>query len=645
MRKIFTSALLLLAPCAQAMPTLTGGLIQSISPDRATYSEGAPATLTVTLHNITGAPFTGAISAQMSGRGQPLGGAVSRFVQGLANGATATVIIPMTTPTNGAYRGYLVDVTATAGTIQMDQQTTAIDVSPDWWTYPRQCWITGTWDSWPNHNHTPDVPPTPEANIASLNAWHCNNLQFFNMLYRWHMPYTPAMIYTNGDGLVQDQRLIMRYLGAAKRLGMGTLGYFPMYSVNSDAVSPNFLNDGSGVQLSWGAFNNYTCGKAGSCGLSDMAGFGAANASVANIGLMDATNAAWQAYWGKQAALWVKKYGFDAIFIDTYGNLDQLYRANGNGISYTTMLSGFINAAVSNTNIPAVLNAASSWLEQDLVTNGRELFHFRQAWDHPDDIANFDALHTWTRNVWSWSNRSPHNVGIDMDMGLDKTRMNLGSCQSYAGATCAIGLPGALYLEASTIANGAHHNWLSDGDKFTTNDSYPMWGMLQTTPAFLQAEYDYQTFGVAYEKLLRDNISDSADSATVLTGAPGSNTAAAGNVWTLQKTRNGFDILHLINFTAMNTRQMNDVQDPDGNYPPAPLIRNLTVKMYRTGDGPIGALYIASPDINHGVAQSLSYSTGTDEGGWFITFTVPHLRYYDMVWLENGAGSSDYATP
>ena len=570
---------------------------------------------------------------------------MSRFVQALPKGSTTTVTLPMTTPRNGPYRGYLVDVTATAGTTRMDEQTTALDVSPDWWTYPRQCWVTGTWDNWPNHNHRPDVPATPEANIASLNAWHCNNLQFFNMLYRWHAPYTPNMVYTNGDGLVEDQRLIMSNIGGAKRLGMGTLAYFPMYSVNSNAASPNFLHDGSGAKLSWGAFNNYTCGKSGTCSLSDMAGFGAANAAVANIGLMDATNTDWQAYWAQQASLWVKKYGFDGMFIDTYGNMPQLYRANGNGIYYATMLSSFLNAAVKNTNIPAVLNGASSWLEQDLVTNGHELYHFRQAWDHPDDIANFDALHTWTRNVWSWANRSPHNVGIDMDMGMDKTRMNLGSCQSYAGATCNIGLPGALYLEASTIANGAHHNWLSDGDKFTTNDSYPMWGMLKTTPAFIQAEYDYQTFGVAYEKLLRDNVSDSANAAAMLTGAPGSNTASAGNVWTLQKHRNGFDILHLINFTAMNNRQMGDVQDPDGSYPKAPLLRNLKVKMYQTGTTPPGNLYIASPDDNHGAAQALPYSTGTDGGGWFITFTVPHLEYYDLVWLENGVQGSDYAAP
>lgn len=646
MRALATVILLLgLSATANAMPVLTGGLIQTISPDRALYSQGASATITVTLHNTTGAPFTGSVTASLSGRGVPVGTPISRFVQNLPVNGNATLSIPVQTPNNGPYRGYLVNVVAKNAATVIDQQTTALDVSPDWWTYPRQCWVTGTWQNWPSHDHTPDVPATPEASIASLNAWHCNNLQFFNMIYRWHQPYTPDMVYTNGDGLVQDQRLIMRNIGAAKRLGMGTLAYFPMYSVNANAVAPNFLKDGSGVKLSWGAFNNYQCGKAGTCGLSDMAGFGASNAAVGTIGLMDATNPDWQAYWQQQAALWVKKYGFDALFIDTYGNLPQLYRANGNGIDYSTMLSNFINAATGRTHISAVLNAASSWLEQDLATNSHELYHFRQAWDHPDDIATYDLLRTWTRNVRAWSGRTPHSIGIDMDMGMDKKRMDLGSCQSRSGATCTIGLPGALYLEASTIANGAHHNWLSDGDKFTTNDSYPIWGMLRTTPEFIQAEFDYQTFGVAYEKLLRDSVGDSLNIEPLLIGAPGSSAAHAGSIWTIQKHRSGFDILHLINFTAMNSRQMGDVQDPDGNYPAAPLLRNVQVKMYRTGTAQTGMLYVASPDFSHGVAQALPYATGTDGGGWYITFTVPELRYFDMIWLENNEGGSNYVAP
>ena len=641
MKKIIILALLLLAPCVHAMPTLTGGLIRSISPDHAIYAQGATATLSVSLNNDTGSAFSGTLTATVYGRGVQVGSPISAQVSGVPKGGAQTLTISVSVPSNGNYRGYLVDLQASNGRSIIDEQTTALDVSPDWTTYPRQCWVAGTWTGWPYH--APQVKTSPEQNMASLNAWHCNNLQFFNMQYRWHRPYTSNMVYENGDLLTQDQRLIMRNIGAAHNLGMATLAYVPMYSVNANAILPNFLNDGSGVQLAWGMFLS-NCGTA--CKLSDMKGFGGDTAATANVGLMDPTNTDWISYWNQQIKLWIQKYGFDAVFIDTYGTLGgNWWSSSGAQIDYTHMLSNFVNKAVANLNVPVILNAASPWLEQDLAQNSKEAIHFREVWDHPDDIATYDGFHALARNIWGFANRTPHNIGLDWDMGLDKTLASQSKCQSSPLKGCTFGLPGALYLEASIMATGAHHNWLTDGDHFISNDDYPNWLVVGTTPAFIQAEYDYQTFGVAYEKLLRDNISDSSNTAAVLTGVGSTTTATNGNVWTLQFHRSGFDILHLVNFTNMNATQMGDVQDPNGDYPAPTTLTGVAVKMYRTGTGALGNLYIASPDTNHGKPQQVSYITGSDSGGWYITFTVPSLKYWDMIWLENGTGSSDYAAP
>jgi len=67
--------------------------------------------------------------------------------------------------------------------------------------------------------------------------------------------------------------------------------------------------------------------------------------------------------------------------------------------------------------------------------------------------------------------------------------------------------------------------------------------------------------------------------------------------------------------------------------------------MYYTSGGTLGDLYTASPDVNHGAPVKLSYATGSDSSGSYITFTLPSLKFWDMVWLENGAASSDYGTP
>jgi len=35
-----------------------------------------------------------------------------------------------------------------------------------------------------------------------------------------------------------------------------------------------------------------------------------------------------------------------------------------------------------------------------------------------------------------------------------------------------------------------------------------------------------------------------------------------------------------------------------------------------------------------GIAQSLTFATGTDGGGKYVTFTMPSLDYWDMAWVN-----------
>ncbi len=60
---------------------------------------------------------------------------------------------------------------------------------------------------------------------------------------------------------------------------------------------------------------------------------------------------------------------------------------------------------------------------------------------------------------------------------------------------------------------------------------------------------------------------------------------------------------------------------------------NVTVKYYY-GTGSPTAVNFASPDVNGGISQSLSFTTGSDGGGSYVQFTVPSLQYWDMVWIN-----------
>jgi hypothetical protein len=44
--------------------------------------------------------------------------------------------------------------------------------------------------------------------------------------------------------------------------------------------------------------------------------------------------------------------------------------------------------------------------------------------------------------------------------------------------------------------------------------------------------------------------------------------------------------------------------------------------------------YLDENGVLNGAAQSLSFTTGSDAGGNYITFTLPSLDYWDMAWID-----------
>ncbi len=641
-------AALFAAGTAYAEPVLSGPLIQSVNTDLSRYKGGEQVRMIVTLSNKTGAPFTGTITGTVTGRGAQVGSPVAATVTALPAGGTATAELRFpSSQTN--WQGYFVSlVAADQNGHQLDQEGGAFDISSDWSTYPRQCWVVGAYTDWGGWK--PPFFSGAQADLQSLNAYKCNNLQFYNMLYRWHKPWVSGASWINGDGQNISTDLIKQHIAAAKSLRMGTFMYMPVYGANY-GIAPDFMKDGSGAQLSWGMFTSACGANGGTCQISDLWTYND------KIAYMNPNNTAWQAYWGQQAELMRRRLGFDRMFADTYGTIYRaLWDASGNRIIMDTAYSSFLNTVSGYMNGPIILNPAGSYLEQDLVQSLREAYHFVERWNNPTDIGNFGAFLTKAQQVWGWASAAgkKQSLGLDWDMGMNKTLGASSSCTINGGSTaCTFNTPGVLYQEAAMLATGAHHAWIVDGQqnpgdgaRFISNDDFPVGNMLSPKADMVQGEYDYQNFGVAYEKLLRRNISASTAAAPSITsGATGNTSAAAGSVWLFQNHRSGFDILHLLNYQQMSSASFSDVNDNAANAAAPTTTGALQVKMYVTAGGTLGNLYTASPDVNHGAPVSLTYATGSDSSGSYITFTLPSLAYWDMVWLENGLSSSDYVTP
>ena len=227
---------------------------------------------------------------------------------------------------------------------------------------------------------------------------------------------------------------------------------------------------------------------------------------------------------------------------------------------------------------------------------------------------------------------------------MDQGRALSPPCRD-APATCTFAGPGVRLVDSAMLAAGAAHFELGDRNsgcivpqpKMASNIFLP--GPMLCMDAGLAGWMaDAANFAVGYENLLRDGASDAVEAASLAPPAAGSGLGEAGKVYLLPKTKAGFQILHLLNFTGLPTIRLDD---SDGTQPAPRTLRDLVVTMHYAGPpvrGDRDRLMWASPDVAHGAPQRIAaYATGGDAAGRTVTFTLPSLAYWDMVWLETEA--------
>jgi hypothetical protein len=189
----------------------------------------------------------------------------------------------------------------------------------------------------------------------------------------------------------------------------------------------------------------------------------------------------------------------------------------------------------------------------------------------------------------------------------------------------------SVQLEDAVIAaSGASHIEMAQGDSMLSAPYFPDHNKQMTNElrAWMKDYYDFIT---AYENLLYGPDVHSVDSGSQFVSVSGVSTSgdASGNtVWTNLKKTSGYDVLQLVNLLG-NSGTWRDA----GKSTP-PTQTNLAVKYYLGPDETPNAVRVASPDSAHGASTSLSYTVGTDGNGRYVTFTVPSLKVWDMVYVD-----------
>lgn len=184
--------------------------------------------------------------------------------------------------------------------------------------------------------------------------------------------------------------------------------------------------------------------------------------------------------------------------------------------------------------------------------------------------------------------------------------------------------------DSAFAAMGATHIEMAQGDNMLAAPDFPDFSK-QMTPALHAWMHDYYNFITAYESLLYGPSVYSVDSGSQfveINGQPTSGDASANTIYTDLKQTPTDDVIHLVNL------ENNDNTWRDAGKATPPTLSNFAVKYYLSPNETPTAVHVASPDANVGAATNLSFTTGTDSNGSYISFTVPQLQNWDMIYVD-----------
>jgi dextranase len=560
------------------------------------YPPGGIVMLSVALSNSTAATFNGTLQLAVTHLGGPVTNFPVRTVSNLAVQEFANYIFLWLPPATN-YQGYLVTAALqdTNGNV-VDNSTTAVDVSGDWARFPRYGYV-----AW--FNSGLDTVTT----MSQLKNYHLNGLQFYDWQWKHHIPYNGGSSWPDVANRTNNLSTVTSFISLAHGYGMVAMNY-NLYG----GAYANYATDGSGVTPAMGIFSG-TPASAGNQ-LEYILPNGWATSGLYEMNNRD-TN--WQNYiFGREAAAFTN-LAFDGWHIDALGQ-HSVYDYSGAAFNLDDYNAAFISNAVVALGKRMTFNTVDAVGENQVAQFAPVDFVYSELWAGNPDYLSF-------------------NQRVDNVRSFGSKALVMPAYMDYGATTNYFDEAGVRLTDAAMFACGASHLELGDGDKMLHKEYFPDDSSVLMTASLQTAMQHYYDFLVAYENLLRDNTV-SATNRVTLTGAASSTNGSAGTVWLIVKKNLGHNILHLVNLVSNTTSAW---RDTNSNYVVPPTLTNLAVKFYYTGSLAGGKLWCASPDTNNGAPAQLNFTPGSDGGGNYISFTVPQLQYWDMVWLElNGLVSA-----
>ena len=486
------------------------------------------------------------------------------------------------------FTGYMVDVYNVENGSEKIYGSIAVDVSSDWAHFPRYGFLSAFGQL--TNSYMDSV-------MNSLNRFHINGIQFYDWDYEHHQPLAgtvadPAANWKDIANRDSYKSTVDYYISSAHDHNMLAMSYNLCYGALNNAAA-------DGVSDQWYMYSDQKHQTKSSLSLSVP--------FKSNIYLLNPSNTLWQQYIAGKTQDMYNVYGFDGYHVDQLGDWGITYDYNGNVINlpggFNSFLTAMKNYAPSKR---LVMNAVNQYGQQGNIATAPVDFLYTEIWSPNEGYSSLSGI---IANNYSWGNNSKQCVlAAYMDYNL-------------ANNTGYFNTPGVLLTDAVMFAFGASH--LEMGEHMLCKEYFPN-SNLQMRPDLQQAIVHYYDFLTGYENLLRDGGTfnnpgiNSIDGKTVLNNWP----PQTGSISVIGKDMGNRQVIHLINFANASTF---DWRDTNGSQTAPNILTNISYIF--TSAKPVTKLWMASPDINGGVLQSIPFT----QSGNSVAFTLPSLQYWDMV--------------
>lgn len=520
------------------------------------------------------------------------------------------------------FTGYLVEIYGAGAKKSVVSDTIGIDVSSSWVKFPRYGYLC-------DFGEKIDA----DSKISLMNRYHINGIEYYDWHYLHHQPLADHISreqpgsWQDWSGRLISGKTVTSYIKAARQRNMVNMAYNMIY-----AGTDTFFVDKDGKATKVNDWKLYFA-KNNDRGKGPFTFYmGTSPSGNGNLYFLNPLNKEWQQHIFSEELKIFQVFDFDGWHGDTVGDWGPMETAEGLPLGYDDegkpiyyvkdTYTQFLNAAKEalGDKYLSFNPVGAQGIENANVSKTDVLYTEFWPWDKDREGKSYDTYASLVREI-ERSNKDSKETSFD---GKGKSLV-VKAYINYDKTNGNMNPPGVLLADAAVYAAGGSRLELGNGDRMLHVEYYPKdFPMDDKLQNHMKRVAD---FIVAYENLLRDGQETTKHDVAVK-GFPVSKEGEANQIWAYTRADFRYEIIHLINLLGTD----NKWRDERGKKEVPQEVKDLKVTYYT--DKEISKIYVASPDYNNCKSQELSFKTGADERGKFVTFTLPLLYYWDMIYMK-----------